>query len=108
MSKRKPNWTDREKVVLLEEYEKKQVILKEKFSSSITSGGKNRAWQEIANIVNAENSVKRYIKEMQKKWDNICATAKKLKFRYIVGAKDKQVIDNLYINKIYSCRIAQN
>jgi hypothetical protein len=44
ISKRKPNWTDREKVVLLEEYEKRKVILKAKFSSSITSGGKNRAW----------------------------------------------------------------
>jgi hypothetical protein len=27
MSKRKPNWTDREKVVLLEEYEKCNVII---------------------------------------------------------------------------------
>jgi hypothetical protein len=35
MSKRKPNWTDREKVVLLEEYEKRKVSLKAKFSSSI-------------------------------------------------------------------------
>jgi hypothetical protein len=35
MSKRKPNWIDREKVVLLEEYEKRKVILKAKFSSSI-------------------------------------------------------------------------
>jgi hypothetical protein len=43
--------------------------LKEKFSSSITSGDKNRAWQEIANIVNAGNSVRRDIKEIQKKWD---------------------------------------
>ena len=47
-----------------------------KFSSSITSGDKNRAWQEIASIVNAGNSANRDIKEIQKKWDNICATAK--------------------------------
>ena len=67
MSKWKPNWTDREKVVLLEEYEKRKVILKAKFSSTITSGGKNRAWQEIANIINAGNSVKRYIKEIHGK-----------------------------------------
>jgi hypothetical protein len=51
---------------LLEEYEKRKVILKAKFSSLITSGGKNRAWQEIANIVNAGNSVKRYIKKYTK------------------------------------------
>jgi hypothetical protein len=29
MSKRNPNWTDREKVVLLEECEKRKAILKE-------------------------------------------------------------------------------
>jgi hypothetical protein len=34
------NWTDREKVILLEEYEKRKVILKAKVSSSITSGDK--------------------------------------------------------------------
>ena len=45
----------REKVVLLEEHEKRKVILKAKFSSSITSVGKHRTWQEIANIVNAGN-----------------------------------------------------
>jgi hypothetical protein len=50
----------------LEQHEKRKVILKAKFSSSITSGGKNRAWQEIANIVNAGNSVKRYNKEIHK------------------------------------------
>jgi hypothetical protein len=60
----------------LKGHEKRIVILKAKFSSSITSVDKNRAWQEITNIVNAGNSVKRYIKEIHKKWDNICATAK--------------------------------
>jgi hypothetical protein len=61
----------------LEEYEKRKVILKPKLSSSITSGGKNRAWQEIANIVNAGIFVRRDIKEIHtKKWDYICATAK--------------------------------
>jgi hypothetical protein len=44
MSKRKPNWTDREKVVLLEKCEKRKAILKAKFSSSITSADKTRAW----------------------------------------------------------------
>jgi hypothetical protein len=58
------------------EYEKRKIILKTKFSSSITSGDKNRTWQEITNIVNTGNSVKRDIKKILKKWDNICATAK--------------------------------
>ena len=75
-SKRKPNWTDREKVVLLEACEKRKAILKAKFSSSITSADKNRAWQEIANIIVTGNSVKRDVKEIQKKWNNICGNAK--------------------------------
>lgn len=76
MSKRKPNWTEREKNILMEEYEKKRHILKAKFSSTLTSGDKTRAWEEIANTINAGNSVRRSTKDMQKKWDNICATAK--------------------------------
>jgi hypothetical protein len=72
------------------------VILKANFSSSITSGGNNRAWQEIANIVNAGNSAKRDIKEIPKN-GTIYVLPQKLRFLYIVGAKDKQVIDNLYI-----------
>ena len=83
MSKRKPNWTDREKVVLLEEYEKKKVILKAKFSSTITSGDKNRTWQEIANTVNAGNSVNIDIKEIQKKNGTIYVLPQKLRFHYI-------------------------
>jgi SepF-like predicted cell division protein (DUF552 family) len=83
MSKRKPNWTDREKVVLLEEYEKKKVILKAKFSSTITSGDKNRAWQEITNTVNAGNSVNIDIKEIQKKNGTIYVLPQKLRFHYI-------------------------
>ena len=37
MSKRKPNWTDREKMMLMEEYEKRQDVLRAKFSSTVTS-----------------------------------------------------------------------
>jgi hypothetical protein len=33
MSKRKPNWADRERVILLAEYEKRKVILKGKQSN---------------------------------------------------------------------------
>jgi hypothetical protein len=101
MSKRKPNWTDREKVVLLEEYEKRKIILKAKFSSSITSGDKNRAWQEIVNIVNAGNSVKRDIKEIQKKWDNICATAKtevSLHLNLSINSKSSYISNGLVLS----------
>ena len=82
MSKRNPNWTDREKVVLLEECEKRKAILKATFSSSITSAENNRAWQEIANIINAGNSVKKHVKEIQKNGP-IYVVTQKLRFHYI-------------------------
>jgi len=77
MSKRKPNWTDREKMILMEEYEKRKDVLRAKFSSTITSSTKNTAWDEITEAMNSQNpSVKRNMKEIQKKWDNICSSAK--------------------------------
>jgi hypothetical protein len=35
MSKRKPNWTDREKMILMEEYEKRKDVLRARFSATI-------------------------------------------------------------------------
>ena len=63
----------------MEEYEKRKVILKAKFSSSITSGGKNRAWQEIASIVNTGNSVKNTLKKYTKN-GTIYVLPQKLRF----------------------------
>ena len=65
--------------------------MKANFSSSITSGGKNRAWQEIANIVNTGNSVKNTLKKYTKN-GTIYVLPQTLRFLYIVGAKDKQVL----------------
>ena len=55
MSKRKPNWTDREKMILMEEYEKRKDVLRAKFSSTITSSTKNTAWDEITEAMNSQN-----------------------------------------------------
>ena len=65
----------------------------------MTSGDEKRAWQEIANIVNVGISEKRDIKEIHKN-GTIYVLPQKLRFLYIVGAKDKQVIDNFKKNII--------
>lgn len=71
MSKRKQNWTDREKMILMEEYEKRKDVLRAKFSS------KNTSWNVITEAMNSQNpSVKRNMKEIQMEWDNICSSAK--------------------------------
>jgi hypothetical protein len=45
-------------------HNKRMAVLKAKFSSSITSADKNRAWQEITNIINDGNLVKKDVKEI--------------------------------------------
>ena len=55
---------DREKVLLFEE---RKVIWKAKFSSSITSGDKNRAWQEIANIEKEKRNLEKEKLKLEKK-----------------------------------------
>ena len=61
----------------MEEYEKRKDVFRAKFSSTITSSTKNTSWDEITEAMNSQNlSVKRNMKEIQKKWDNICSSAK--------------------------------
>ena len=50
---RKPNFTEKEKLLLLSEWEKRQDVLRPKFSSKITSQAKHNAWREIADTMNA-------------------------------------------------------
>ena len=58
---RKPNFTEKEKLLLLSEWEKRQDVLRPKFSSKITSQAKHNAWREIADTMNAcFPSVRRY------------------------------------------------
>ena len=47
---RKPNFTEKEKLLLLSELEKRQDVLRPKFSSKITSQAKHNAWREIADV----------------------------------------------------------
>jgi hypothetical protein len=62
-----------------------------------------RAWQEIANIINAGNSVKIYVKEIQKKWDNICANAKtevSLHLNLSNNSKSSYISNGLFLSLI--------
>lgn len=45
--KRKPNWTEDEKTILLEEYGKRKNIIKSRYNPSVTHVHKTKAWQEI-------------------------------------------------------------
>lgn len=74
---RKPNWSEEEKIILLEEYNKRKQILKSKFDPQITAHKKQRMWEEIAAKINSRSMIKRSIQEVQKKYDNLSVMAKK-------------------------------
>ena len=43
--KRRPNWTEEDKLVLLQEYKKRKAILQSKFDPNITQNENNCLWQ---------------------------------------------------------------
>ncbi|XP_061164451.1 nuclear apoptosis-inducing factor 1-like [Saccostrea echinata] len=80
---RKPNWTDIEMDVLMEAYCNSIRIIRGKFSPSITSDAKKRAWEEITERVNAVAvSCNRTLDETKKKiQDSLSSVKKKEAFR---------------------------
>ncbi|XP_048011120.1 myb/SANT-like DNA-binding domain-containing protein 4 [Megalobrama amblycephala] len=76
--KRKPNWTEEEKCILLDEYGKRKAILKSKLNPNVTATKKYKQWEEITDTINARNlGVKRTVQEIIKKYENISVMAKK-------------------------------
>lgn len=57
--KRRPNWTEEEKCVLLEHYKKRQHILQARFDPNVTQNKKQKAWEEIAAAINSRGLTKR-------------------------------------------------
>lgn len=74
---RKPNWSEEERVILLEEYRKRKNIIKSRFDPLITASKKQRMWEEITAKINSRGLVNRSIQEVQKKYDNLAVLAKK-------------------------------
>ena len=60
---RKPNWSEEEKVVLLEEFNKRKNIIKSKFNPQITAAKKQQQWEETTATINSRNMVKRTVGE---------------------------------------------
>lgn len=50
---RKPNWSEEEKIILLEEYNKRKHILKSKFDPQIKANRKQQMRQEIATKIHS-------------------------------------------------------
>ncbi|XP_064622815.1 uncharacterized protein LOC135503074 [Lineus longissimus] len=74
---RKPNFSDAEKIRLIEAYDARKGLLVGKFSSNVSSRRKHDAWLEITDNVNSRNPhVVREMTELQKKWQNLTSAMK--------------------------------
>ncbi|XP_063054047.1 uncharacterized protein LOC134448290 isoform X1 [Engraulis encrasicolus] len=74
---RKPNWSEDEKVILLEEYNKRKHVIKSRFNPQITATKKLQNWEEITALINSRSMVKRTVGEVQKKYENLAVQARK-------------------------------
>ncbi|XP_071795579.1 nuclear apoptosis-inducing factor 1-like [Asterias amurensis] len=80
---RKPNFSEKEKLLLLSEWEKRADVLRPKFSSKVTSQIKHEAWRQIAEALNSSfPSVRRDVPELQKKWQNMNSKMKEEASKY--------------------------
>ncbi|XP_069133841.1 myb-related transcription factor, partner of profilin-like [Argopecten irradians] len=76
-TKRGTNWTEREKVVLVEEVVKREAVLFGKFhGTSVTSETKQTAWEAVAAGVNAIAQVPKTVDQVKKQYSNIKQRAK--------------------------------
>ncbi|XP_030270432.1 uncharacterized protein LOC115580327 [Sparus aurata] len=70
-SKRKPNWREEETLLLVEIVEERKLIIKGKFSTTLTSHDKKQAWEDISNQLNASQTFSHWSPaDCEKKWYN--------------------------------------
>ncbi|XP_071479792.1 uncharacterized protein, partial [Diadema antillarum] len=77
--KRGPNWSEKEKKVLVDEYRKRRHILRPKGPGLTTVVDRETAWDEISSALKVVSGpyIKRDVVDVRKKWDNLCFWAKK-------------------------------
>ncbi|XP_056001535.1 uncharacterized protein LOC125656724 [Ostrea edulis] len=77
VKKRKPNWSERELIVLSEAVLPRYRMLKAEFSPSIISEKKSELWKVITDEVNAESFINRTVEKVKKKWADMQSLTKK-------------------------------
>ncbi|XP_030271960.1 uncharacterized protein LOC115581168 [Sparus aurata] len=76
-SKRKPNWREEETLLLVELVEERKLIIKGKFSPTLTSHDKKQAWEDISNQLNTSQTFShRSPADCEKKWYNVLSKSR--------------------------------
>ena len=83
MSKRKPNFSEGEKDVLVQEVKKRHASLFGKFSNKLSKNRKQSMWEDITEKVSQFSGIRRDVGEIKTKWSNMRQDAKSSKANYI-------------------------
>lgn len=74
--KRKTNFSERERSLLIDEYRNNIEIMRPKLGSRLTFQDKEEAWKKITEKLNATGECYRTVPEVKKKWNNLASTMK--------------------------------
>ena len=85
---RKPNFTARERAIILEAAEENVHIIKGELSNNVTNKNKIQIWEDIAERANAIGVYKRSVMQIKEKWRGMVSNAKK-EHNQIAGDRKK-------------------
>lgn len=68
---RKPNWTEKEVLKMLEEISFEKTLLMSAFQNNITRAKKTLAWEQITERINAVGGNGREVEDVKKKWKDM-------------------------------------
>ncbi|KAM9813848.1 uncharacterized protein ACB057_003668 [Neosynchiropus ocellatus] len=72
--KRRPNWTDRECLFLIQLMQERRDVIRGKCNAGVTVIDKRQAWEEISQAINtAFPQYHRTVSDCSKKWENLLA-----------------------------------
>ena len=101
---RKPNWTETEVMLLLEEYSKRRHFMKPKFGTMVPMNERQKCWADIAGVINTSqcsNGCYRSVKEVQKKWENL---SNRMRFEFATAKGKSTCILDPFIHEFIKCR----
>lgn len=75
-TKGKPNFSDRERSILIDKYRSNLDVTRPKLGSMLTFHDKEEAWKKITDKLNTTGDGCRTVPEVLKKWNNLASTMK--------------------------------
>ncbi|XP_066596928.1 myb/SANT-like DNA-binding domain-containing protein 3 [Prorops nasuta] len=106
-SKRNPNFTNDEKIILIDIIDKYKNIIENKTSNKFSLHDKEKTWYKILKEFNKQFRDKRHLKSLQNMWNNLKREARKhfgdlKRETYLTGGGVSKIKCNIIYEKVYN------